>query len=120
MSDAKHFLDTNILVYSFDLQAPEKAKRAEDLIYRALASGMGIISYQVAQEFIAVARSRFRTPLTFDQIEHYWERTLRPLLMVHSSPALFVWAIDICRMHQLSWYDSLIIAAAQQGGCKTL
>ena len=120
MSDGKQFFDTNILVYTFDLEAPEKARRAEDLIYRALASGTGMISYQVAQEFVAVARRRFQTTLSFEEIERYWERTLRPLLMVHSSPALFGWALNLWRTHQLSWYDSLIVAAAMQGGCKIL
>lgn len=120
MSGDKHFLDTNILVYTFDEDAAKKAKRAEDLVYHALASGSGMISYQVAQEFVAVARSRFRKPLSFEEIEEYWESTLRPLLAVHSSPALFVRAMELCRLNQLNWYDALIVAAALQARCKTL
>jgi len=120
MNAARHFLDTNIFVYTFDLEAPEKAKRAEDLIAEALASGAGMISYQVAQEFIAAARKPFQTPMTFEQIERYWLTTLRPLLLVHSSPGLFIRALDLARRDQLSWYDSLIVAAAIQGGCKIL
>lgn len=120
MNAARHFLDTNILVYTFDLTSPQKASRAEDLVHNALASGNGIISYQVAQEFIAVARRLFSAAMSFDELEKYWERTLRPLLVVHSSPALFVRAIDVCRVSRLSWYDSLIVAAALQGNCKVL
>ena len=48
MNAGRYFLDTNVLVYAFDGTAPEKAKRADELIYSALASGKGIISYQVA------------------------------------------------------------------------
>jgi predicted nucleic acid-binding protein len=120
MNGARHFFDTNILIYSFDAGSPDKARRAEDLIHAGLASGLGMISYQVAQEFVAVARSRFRTPMTFDEVELYWERTLRPLLTVHSSPSLFLGALDLCRASQLSWYDSLIVAAALAGGCQIL
>jgi predicted nucleic acid-binding protein len=120
MSAARHFLDTNIFVYTFDLEAPEKAKRAENLIAEALASGAGMISYQVAQEFVAVARKPFRTPMSFEQIERYWLTTLRPLLLVHSSPGLFIRALDLARRDQLSWYDSLIVAAAIQGECEVL
>ena len=58
MNAARHFLDTNILVYTFDLTSPQKARRAEDLVHNALASGNGIISYQVAQEFIRRAGMR--------------------------------------------------------------
>jgi predicted nucleic acid-binding protein len=120
MSVARHFLDTNIFVYTFDLEAPTKAKRAEDLIADALASGSGMISYQVAQEFVATARKPFQTPMSFEQIERYWLTTLRPLLLVHSSPGLFIRALDLARRDQLSWYDALIVAAAIQGGCEVL
>jgi len=71
MNAARHFLDTNIFIYTFDRQAPNKAKRAEDLVADALDTGAGMISYQVAQEFVAVARKPFRTPMTFEQIEKY-------------------------------------------------
>ncbi|SRR6266536_886991 len=120
MSVARHFLDTNIFVYTFDLQAPKKARRAENLIAESLATGAGMISYQVAQEFVAAARKPFQTPMSFDQIERYWHTTLQPLLSVHSSPALFIRALDLARRDQLSWYDSLIVSAALQGGCKIL
>ena len=120
MSVDRHFFDTNILVYTFDLAAPEKARKADDLIYDALATGRGMISYQVVQEFIAVARKPFRTPLTFEQIQEYWDKSLRPLLQIHSSPSLFRRAIEVCDASQLSWYDALIVAAALQGQCKIL
>ena len=120
MSAEKYFLDTNILVYTFDLSAPEKAKKADALVYAALATGRGVISYHVAQEFIAVVRKLFRVPMKFDEIQRYWETTLRPLLQVHSSPNLLQRGIEICRADQLSWYDALIVAAAIQSDCKTL
>jgi predicted nucleic acid-binding protein len=120
MSVDKYFLDTNVLVYAFDLKVPEKAKRADDLIYTALATGRGIISYQVAQEFVAVARKPFRVSMNSDEIEQYWEKTLRPLLQVHSSPSLFQRALEVCRAAQISWYDALIVAAASQARCTIL
>ena len=120
MSAARHFLDTDIFIYTFDRGAPDKARRANGLVSEALATGAGIISFQVAQEFVAAARKPFQTPMSFEQIERYWHTTLRPLLLVHSSPGLFVRALDLARRDQLSWYDSLIVAAAIQGGCEIL
>jgi predicted nucleic acid-binding protein len=120
MSAARYFLDTNIFVYTFDLQSPQKAGRAENLIAGALGSGMGVISYQVAQEFVAVARKPFQNPMTSEQIQRYWLTTLRPLLTVHSSPGLFIRALDLARRDQLSWYDSLIVAAAIHADCQIL
>jgi predicted nucleic acid-binding protein len=120
MSAARHFLDTNVFIYTFDRQVPEKAERAENLVAEALATGAGMISYQVAQEFVAAARKPFRNPMSFDQIERYWHTTLQPLLLVHSSPGLFSGALDLARRDQLSWYDSLIVSAALQGSCRIL
>jgi predicted nucleic acid-binding protein len=120
MSAARYFLDTNIFVSTFDSQVPQKAKRAENLIAEALGSGKGMISYQVAQEFVSVARKPFQNPMSCEEIERYWDTTLRPLLEVHFSPSLFIRALDLARRDQLAWYDSLIVAAAIQGDCKVL
>ena len=120
MSAARYFLDTNIFIYTFDLQSPQKAKRAENLIADALGRGWVMISYQVAQEFVAVARKSFQNPMSCEQIERYWVTTLRPLLAVHSSPGLFTRALDLARRDQLSWYDSLIVAAALHVECEIL
>src|SRR5277367_3065312 len=120
MSVVKHFLDTNVFVYTFDLQDARKSKQAENLIADALRTGLGVISYQVAQEFVAVARKQFKTAMNDHQIERYWHATLKPLLAVNSSPGLFNRALDLVRRDQLSWYDSLIVAAAIQADCKIL
>jgi predicted nucleic acid-binding protein len=120
MNAGRHFLDTNIFIYTFDRNAPDKADRADRLVTEALATGAGMISFQVAQEFVAAARKPFRMAMSFEQIEKYWDATLRPLLSVHTSPGLFVRTLDLARRDQLSWYDALIVAAALQGGCEVL
>ena len=51
----RFFLDTNIIVYSFDETNPDKQTRAKGLIAEALLTGQGIISFQVVQEFINFA-----------------------------------------------------------------
>jgi predicted nucleic acid-binding protein len=119
MSD-KFFLDTNIFIYSLDAKAPRKAKRAALLIRDGLETGNGIVSYQVVQEFFSVAFRAFASPMSNFVAEEYLNTVFRPLLAVHSSPALFVAALQIYGQHHFSWYDSLIVAAAQQGNCSIL
>jgi predicted nucleic acid-binding protein len=116
----RFFLDTNIFVYSFDTQAPSKAKKAVQLIRRAVDSGEGITSYQVVQEFFNVSLRRFSPAMTAAEAEQYLITVLRPLLVVNSSPALYFSAFRIHEKHRLSWYDSLIVAAAMEGGCDRL
>ncbi len=116
----RFFLDTNIFVYAFDPSAPSKAKKAGDLIRRAADTGEGIISYQVVQEFFSVAFRRFAQPMSEAEAEQYLITVLRPLLAVHSSPAIYFEALRIRERHRISWYDSLIVAAALEGRCEKL
>ncbi|MFZ0417177.1 MAG: PIN domain-containing protein [Candidatus Sulfotelmatobacter sp.] len=116
----RFFLDTNVFVYTFDAKAPVKARTAAHLIRRAADSGEGIISYQVVQEFFSVAFRRFAQPMSVAEAEQYLVTVLRPLLAVHSSPAIYFEALRIAEKHRIPWYDSLIVAAALEGGCEKL
>jgi|ERR1022692_1827929 predicted nucleic acid-binding protein len=116
----KFFLDTNIFVYSLDVTAPAKAKRSAKLIRDGIETRKGIVSYQVVQEFFSVAFRRFVRPMSPFAAEEFLGTVFRPLLAVHSSPSLFVSALQLHQQHRLSWYDSLIVAAAQEAECELL
>jgi len=116
----RFFLDTNLFIYTFDAKAPAKAKKAAQLIRRAADTGEGIISYQVVQEFFSVAFRRFPQPMSVAEAEQYLITVLRPLLAVHSSPAIYFEALRIAEKYRFSWYDSLIVAAALEGRCDKL
>ena len=114
------FLDTNIFVYSFDASAPDKQLKSRELIHKGLESGLGVISYQVIQEFLNVATKKFSSPLNSDDCKIYLSTTLRPLLHVHSSLELFSNSLELKQKFSLSFYDSLIVGAAIKSSCKTL
>jgi predicted nucleic acid-binding protein len=119
MSD-RFFLDTNIFVYSFDRSAPSKARKAEELIGKALATRKGVVSYQVIQEFFNVALKRFSGPMRTADAEQYLGTVFRPLVSVHSSVALYGEALRLHGKGSLSWYDSLVVGAAIQANCDRL
>jgi predicted nucleic acid-binding protein len=116
----KVFLDTSIFVYELEVSEAKKSARAAELIRNAIKTGQGVISYQVVQEFFNVALTRFVKPLAPAEAEHYLRTTFVPLLAVPSSPRLVSEGLRIKYTHRLSWYDSLIVAAALQANCKTL
>lgn len=118
--NGRFFLDTNILLYTFDAKAPEKARKAARLVRQAVDSGEGIISYQVVQEFFSVALRRFAQPMSVAEAEQYFITVLRPLLAIHSSSTLYLEALRIAEKHRMSLYDSLIVAAAIEGHCNRL
>lgn len=116
----KFFLDTNILVYTFDEGDPEKRERARALVGAALAESRGVISYQVAQEFLNAALRKFSKPLTSADAERFLTVVLEPLCMVFASLELFHQAIEISDRWKYSFYDALIVASALKAGCSIL
>jgi predicted nucleic acid-binding protein len=119
MSD-RYFLDTNILVYSLDPVDPRKARIAEELVTRGVGSRLGVISYQVVQEFMNVSLRQFQVTMTVTELELYFFKVLLPMMTIPSSSGLFVEALRLKTVGQIAWYDSLIVAAAIQGDCKVL
>jgi predicted nucleic acid-binding protein len=117
---ARYFLDTNIFVYTFDLSDDGKRQIASRLVSEALQSGQGVISYQVVQEFFNLAARKFKTPLDERQCGQYLDSVFVPLLAVHSSIHLFERALELMTTLRISWFDSLIVAAAAEAGCSLL
>jgi predicted nucleic acid-binding protein len=119
MSD-RIFLDTNIFIYAWDASHLGKQVVALELIRSATEDKIGVISYQVVQEFLNAALTKARRKMTYDDARVYLEKVLRPLLSVPSSIPLFDATIHLQGRYQFSWYDSLIVSAAQQANCKIL
>jgi len=118
--NGKFFLDTNILVYTFDPDSPGNRKIALDLVQLALATGQGVISYQVIQEFLNVATRKFTRPLSYSDCRTYLYRVLTPLCAVFPSFDFYDRGLNIADRYGYGLYDSLIISAALTGGCGTL
>ena len=116
----RFFLDTNIFVYSFDRRALAKLLPAQQLIRDGIAKRRGVVSFQVVQEFFNVALRRFEKPMTVAEAEQFLATVFRPLLSVHSSQALYGQALRLAEQRRLSWYDSLIVAAAIEAQCTVL
>jgi len=119
-SGGRFFLDTNIFVYCFNGDAAGKRNRALQLVREAVSTRRGIVSYQVVQEFFNVALRRFVQPISHAEAEQYLGTVFRPLLAVHSSLALYQQALTISQRYQFSWFDALIVTAAQIAECRVL
>jgi predicted nucleic acid-binding protein len=116
----KYFLDTNILVYSFDEGATSKQKLSIQLIRKGIDAKKGVISFQVVQEFLNVAFRKFKAPFTVRDAEQYFASVLRPLLTIQSSPALYLEGLRLGERYKIGWYDSLVVAAALEARCDIL
>lgn len=116
----RFFLDTNIAVYCFDGSAARKQETAKELVTHAASSGMGIVSFQVLQEFCNVASNSKRLNLAHERIMAYVSLVLQPMNCIETSPALLEKALMIRQDYKFAFYDSLIIAAALEAKCTAL
>jgi predicted nucleic acid-binding protein len=120
MSVDRSFLDTNIFIYAGDEADPTKARRSRKLIADVVNNGNGVSSYQVIQEFVNVVLRRFRKTLLMEDVERFLATVFQPLVIIHSSFALYAEALRIQNRYRLSWYDALIVAAAVEADCRIL
>ena len=118
--DQRLFFDTNIVVYCFDTLEPRKQTRAKDLLAHALNNQTGVVSYQVIQEFCNVATKAKRLQLPQERILAYVNLVLQPMNQVGPSPQLIESALKLRTEYSFSFYDSLVIASAQQAKCQVL
>jgi predicted nucleic acid-binding protein len=118
MSD-RVFVDTNILVYANDTSAGEKHEAAKRIVADLWASGLGVLSTQVLQEFYNAVTRKVPKPLPPEEARKQvsdlskWE-----LVVVDADDILD--AIDIQAKHGFSFWDCLIISAAVTGDAKIL
>ncbi|MFN9574970.1 MAG: PIN domain-containing protein [Gemmatimonadota bacterium] len=107
MGGGKVFLDTNVLVYAQDLDAPHKRERSRQLLAEVAASGRGVISTLVLKEcYVTATREMGVAPLAAKSVV----QSLRLFEVVQLSPDLIEQAIDRSVLSQLSFWLALIVA----------
>jgi predicted nucleic acid-binding protein len=112
------FLDTNVLLYSISNAADETKKRdrALDLMDRDDC----VLSVQVLQEFyVQATRASRPDPLPHD-IAVGLIRTWLRFQIQENTVAILKAALEMKKLHQLSFWDSAIVAAARAAGCREL
>lgn len=112
---SKVFVDTNILVYTLDQKDVEKKDLARRILKKVVESHQPVISTQVINEFYVVAVNKLKSdPIVVKSIIHNFHN----MEIVNTDLDLIEQAIDISVISQLSFWDSLIIAAAEKANCE--
>lgn len=113
------FLDTNVLVYLFDVDDPTKQRRAQDLLSSQELRAQVILSTQVLQEFYVTVTGKLATPLNHDTaFSAVQDLAAFPLVQIDTS--LILLAIQRSRKAKLSFWDALILEAALVAGATLL
>jgi predicted nucleic acid-binding protein len=109
------FVDTNILVYAHDADAGAKRERAVDTLRELWEAGTGALSVQVLQEFYVSVTRKLATPVsrfTAREVVGAYGAWIRQPTTVET----VLRATEIADVSQVSFWDALIVAAAEQAG----
>ncbi len=116
MNGGKVFFDTNVLLYMHGSD-PGKRAWAEELYREYTEAGLALLSTQVVQEFYAAASRKLR--MTREELVDATATLLNLPLIVLDAPQIKA-AIRIEERYQISFWDALILAAAESGGADIL
>ena len=116
MSVDKAFIDTNVLLYLYGGDAVKRA-RAQELVREYSRDGRILVSTQVVQEFYAAGSRKLGMPR-----RELREATaaLLDLPLVVIGPSHILAAVEAEEWYQISFWDSLILAAAESGGAEVV
>jgi predicted nucleic acid-binding protein len=111
------FVDTNILIYAHDRGAGEKRVRASRVLERLWDQQTGRVSVQVLQEFYVTATQKLNTPRASAReiVQAY-----TPWVQHPTTPETILRASELSEWAQLSFWDALIVASAEQVGATQL
>ena len=113
------FVDTNVLVYAHDLDAGEKRRMAAAQLERLWDEQAGALSVQVLQEFFVNATRKIAKPVATAQAREII-RLYRAWVRQDTSADTVLRATEIAELAHLCFWDSLIVAAAEEVGCEEL
>jgi predicted nucleic acid-binding protein len=113
----RSFFDTNILVYTDDPRDPAKQLTAIQLVTDHVRRRAGVVSIQVLQEYFAITTGKLK--LAVDIAKQRVEFFAR-LQVVAPTVSDILSAIDVHRLHRISFWDAMILHSAKQSGCRIL
>lgn len=110
----KTFLDTNIVVYLYSGDEPEKRAAALALIEQ----NNTVVSTQVLSELANTLSRKFG--LSFDVVAQAVAEVRDACIVIPVMPDTITQALNLAQKYKYSYYDSLILAASLSAGCETL
>jgi predicted nucleic acid-binding protein len=118
MSD-RYFVDTNVLMYAHDNSAGEKHERAKALVEELWRERKGVVSTQVLQELAVNLRRKAARPLDAKTTREIVADYLTWQVVVNGGESILE-ALDLEARFQISFWDALIVQAAQASGAEIL
>jgi len=108
------FLDTNVLVDAYDVSDPDRQRIAQGLVRKA--AGEIVMSAQVLAEFAATLLRKISPPAIHTNLMVLLD-ALSPIKLIPIDADTVRRAVEVRTKYGLHFYDGMIVAAAELGGC---
>ncbi len=116
--NALEFLDTNVLIYAYSPDDPRKQQVAQELLKRGVKGGC-IVSVQVLAELAVVLLHKIKPATPPDEVAEVID-LLASIPTVQPDADTVRRAVQAHEQYGVHFYDGMIIAAAERGGCKKI
>lgn len=113
------FVDTNVLVYAYDKADPDRHRKARAILKKLWIDQSLVLSTQVLQEFYVTVTRKLVQPLSPQQARDIMrDYQIWPIQSPTAADVLA--ASELQEVEQLSFWDAMIVTAAQNVGATTL
>jgi predicted nucleic acid-binding protein len=111
MGGDKIFVDTNILVYSHDVDAEQKHQIAQNILLELWKNRNGALSVQVLQEFYVTMTRKVLHPIPPNSVRNIIRDYFIWHIEINDLNSILI-ASRIGEDYKISFWDALIVAAA--------
>jgi predicted nucleic acid-binding protein len=112
--NAKTFIDTNVLVYAYDMDANAKHEIAKAVLRRLWSERTGVLSVQVLQEFYINVTRKISSSLSKDLARQVVASYA--IWSIETTPLEISAAFRIEDESKIGFWDALIVSSAAKSG----
>lgn len=112
MTHENKLIDTNILVYAYDVSEKEKHHKCMSLVKQIWKEGGAVVTLQNLMEFFVVVTTKVEKPLSLEHARTIIEDILssQKWTVIDRDAATFIRATEIVSAYRKHFWDALIAA----------
>jgi len=110
---SKVLVDTNVLVYAYDLSEPPKQLQAIELLDALMQRQQGVISTQILSEFFNAVTRRIAKPLSLEEAKASVHNYVFSWDVLSLDSTIILGALEGVTKHRFNYWDALIWATAR-------
>lgn len=110
-------LDTNILAYAEGVNGEERKRIALAILQDHPPGALMIPVQALGELFVVLTRKARREAALAREAVLAWSDSYA---LIETTPAVMIEAMELATTHRLAFWDSIMLAAAAQAGCRLL